>query len=306
MALGWVAIHRQITDSALWTDRPFSRGQAWIDLILMASHQDRKILILGREVEIKRGGMITSEVKLSEKWGWSRAKVKKFLTYLKENDMITTETSTKWTVVNIVNYSLYQDLEDSKKAGEKQQMCSKKSSKEQIKNCSTAANEQQQCSTNTAKEHQKDAYNNINNYNNENHEDKENNENKHISEVPTEKSPAEKVNDESDQEKPNKTIMYMEYLQEFEEFWKHYPRKTGKEKAYEFFCSRLREGVNPQDIIKSSKNYSKYCEENRITKRYIKLPANFLGQDMLFEEYIDYTSEDNNISSFWKGREFIV
>ena len=37
---GWIKLHRSISDNDLWTSEPFSRGQAFVDLILLASHKD--------------------------------------------------------------------------------------------------------------------------------------------------------------------------------------------------------------------------------------------------------------------------
>lgn len=37
---GWIKIHRDILYHEIWSDKPFSKGQAWIDLILMANHSD--------------------------------------------------------------------------------------------------------------------------------------------------------------------------------------------------------------------------------------------------------------------------
>ncbi|WP_322020128.1 hypothetical protein [Clostridium butyricum] len=52
---GWQKIYRDIQDHWLWEDKPFSRGQAWIDLILLVNHEDNKTLIDGELIEVKRG-----------------------------------------------------------------------------------------------------------------------------------------------------------------------------------------------------------------------------------------------------------
>lgn len=30
---GWVSIHRQLCENDLWLSEPFTRGQAWVDMI---------------------------------------------------------------------------------------------------------------------------------------------------------------------------------------------------------------------------------------------------------------------------------
>ena len=110
---GWQKVYRDITKHWLWEDKPFSRGQAFIDLLLMVNHQDKKILFNGDLIEVKRGSRITSLRQLGESWGWSRTKVKKFLEQLEKDEMITVKSDSKKTVVSIENYSVYQDSKNS-------------------------------------------------------------------------------------------------------------------------------------------------------------------------------------------------
>ena len=79
MTKGWISVHRQIWNSWVWDDKPFSKGQAWIDLLLMANHEDRKVLIGNQLIIVKRGSFITSIRKLCDRWGWSNTKVRSFL-----------------------------------------------------------------------------------------------------------------------------------------------------------------------------------------------------------------------------------
>jgi len=76
------------------------------------------------------------------------------------------------------------------------------------------------------------------------------------------------------------------YTLEFEEFWKHYPRKVEKKRAFRAWKARLREGVKPETLIQACKNYAAYCMRQGIEPRYIKHPSTFLGPDKPFEEYI--------------------
>lgn len=118
---GWQKVYRDITKHWLWEDKPFSRGQAFIDLLLMVNHQDKKILFNGDLVEVKRGSKITSLRKLSEEWGWSTKKTKKFLELLEKDNMITVKSDNKKTLITIENYSLYQDSGNTKETEEKQE-----------------------------------------------------------------------------------------------------------------------------------------------------------------------------------------
>lgn len=146
MAYGWISIHRKIQDNIIWNDKPFNRGAAWIDLIMLANHENKKIIFNGSMVEIKRGEKITSLRKLSERWGWSRGKTKKFLNLLKDENMIEFKTDHQKTTYKIVNYNVYQNEDLDKRATEK------------------PLNDQQKATEKPLN----DTNNNINNYNNVN------------------------------------------------------------------------------------------------------------------------------------------
>lgn len=114
MTYGWICIHRKIQDNIIWNDKPFNRGAAWIDLLMLANHEDKKIIFNGSVIEVKRGEKITSLRKLSERWGWSITKTKKFLNLLSDEKMITYKSDSKKTAYSIVNYEVYQDNENIK------------------------------------------------------------------------------------------------------------------------------------------------------------------------------------------------
>lgn len=122
MAYGWISIHRKIQDDWVWNDKPFSRGQAWIDLIMMVNHDDNTIIFDGNPKTITRGSCITSMQKLCDRWGWSNTKVKKFLKNLQEDEKILFKIAPrKATAITIVNYDKYQGEDISKNITETQQ-----------------------------------------------------------------------------------------------------------------------------------------------------------------------------------------
>ena len=105
---GYIKIHRKIQECWLWQDK-FSKGQAWIDLLLRANHKDNKICINGELINIPRGTFFTSIEKLKEAWKWDRKTVMSFLTLLENDNMIVQERTPKGTTLTIVNYEVYQD-----------------------------------------------------------------------------------------------------------------------------------------------------------------------------------------------------
>lgn len=80
---GWISLYRQIVDNWIWNIKePFDKRSAWIDLLLMVNHENKKIELNGQIIEVERGQKITSLDKLSKRWKWSRHKVSDFLNRL--------------------------------------------------------------------------------------------------------------------------------------------------------------------------------------------------------------------------------
>lgn len=107
---GWICIHRSLLEHWLWADKPFARGQAWIDLILMANHQQNSFMFGGSLVTVNRGECLTSVRQLSQRWGWSKDKLYRFLSALEKEGMIHKKSDSKRTLITLLNYGVYQDL----------------------------------------------------------------------------------------------------------------------------------------------------------------------------------------------------
>lgn len=108
MSIGWIKLHRKILDCFIWQDKPYDKARAWIDLLLLAMHSDKKMLIDDEIVIIRRGEFMTSIVKLADRWGWSRNKVMRYLDMLESEQMLNTKRTTKGTLVSIIKYNVYQ------------------------------------------------------------------------------------------------------------------------------------------------------------------------------------------------------
>jgi hypothetical protein len=108
MAIGWVKIHRSICDNPLWLSEPFTRGQAWADLIILANHKDGFIRARGVRIDVKRGQVGWSQIKLSDRWKWSRGKTKRFLNELEMDQQIIQQKNNVTTLLSITNYNEYQ------------------------------------------------------------------------------------------------------------------------------------------------------------------------------------------------------
>ena len=111
--IGWIKLHRAIWDNWLWSEKPFDRKSAWIDLLLMVNYKPKTIAIGNQLVTIEQGQTWTSLKKLAARWGWSVKKTRSFLNTLQSDGMLYVHGSQKGTLLTIVNYAEYQAGDES-------------------------------------------------------------------------------------------------------------------------------------------------------------------------------------------------
>ena len=110
MDKGWIKLSRQIQDHWIWNDP--EKLKAWIDLILMANHDVKKVEMRDGLVTIKRGQFVTSIEKLAKRWGWSKNRVYRFLSLLEADHMVQRKANAYRTTITIVNYGKFQDRQN--------------------------------------------------------------------------------------------------------------------------------------------------------------------------------------------------
>jgi hypothetical protein len=213
--------------------------------------------MLGNEmVEVKRGSFITSEIKLMERWGWSKEKLRRYLKLLESDGMIVKKSDHKKTVITIVKYEDFQG-DDSK-------------------------SDHEQTASRPPTDHERDTNKNDKNVKNDKEIYMSAPSGADVCDLPDgaqskktgkgqKKTPAEKSG---------------EYTQEFEQFWSIYPRKAEKKRAFNKWSARLKEGVGAIDLINAARSYAAYCRNNGTEEKYIKHAATFLGPDKPYEEYL--------------------
>jgi hypothetical protein len=106
---GWISLHRSLQDHPLWKGEPFTKGQAWVDLLLYANHKPARLMIKNTLIDLDRGQQARSQLTLSKEWKWSINKVKRFLKVLESDQMLTIQTNQQTTIISICNYSSFQD-----------------------------------------------------------------------------------------------------------------------------------------------------------------------------------------------------
>lgn len=113
---GFTLIYRSLRDDPFWKMKPFGKGQAWVDLILLANFKDVKEVEGDHIVVYERGKVYRSMQWLAEEWGWDRRKVKRFLMALESDGKVSVEVSRGGTssgcVITVENYDKFQIVSD--------------------------------------------------------------------------------------------------------------------------------------------------------------------------------------------------
>lgn len=105
---GWVALWRKLADDDVWLSEPFTRGQAWVDLIMLARFEPGVSIQKGLSIELDRGELAWSEKALVARWRRSRGWVRRVLAALVLAQQIEQRKSNVTSITRIVNYDLYQ------------------------------------------------------------------------------------------------------------------------------------------------------------------------------------------------------
>ena len=108
MNRGYIRLYRCFADNAVWLGGKFSDGQAWIDLWLKASEKEETVCIRGKVINLDRGQLCLTEVTMAQRWGWSRHKVRNFLSNLEQIGEIKQHKYRGIKVITICDYNLYQ------------------------------------------------------------------------------------------------------------------------------------------------------------------------------------------------------
>lgn len=129
---GWIAVSRDMRDhpivgfgqpvKAANPDRggAYSRAEAWLDLIMTAAWQQKKVCNKGRTILLKRGELQGARKWLAERWNWTEMTVRGFLDRLVGDQMISKNNShsdgrlhgRSIGIISIENYDIYQVASD--------------------------------------------------------------------------------------------------------------------------------------------------------------------------------------------------
>lgn len=273
---GYFSIERNLLQHTLWLAEPFTRGQAWVDLIGLANHKNGFIRVAGVRIDILRGQCGWSELNLSKRWKWSRGKVQRFLVELKAMEMVTIKTSTRNTIITICNYEIYQSHDNESSTTEKPGNPQKSSMYHSVSGMGKNTEPKQD-----------NRNNELFDLNTMYYEDKE------IISSTTDRTTdghqtdiRQDTNNNGKNEKKNNKRKKETYTYDFEDFWKAFPRKDGsKIKAFEFFQKAIKGGINYEIIKRGIESYANHMQQQQVERRFIAHAATWLAQRRWESEY---------------------
>lgn len=247
----WVKISVSLTDHFVWNGEPFTRGQAWVDLILLVNHEPTKAVVDGQVIEVGIGEYVTSIRRLADRWGRSTKWVMDYLELLRSDNMIKTKVvghgKNSKTLLFLVNYEGFQ-LSGNVKETNRKRIENAKKTQDGGKGVSN---------------------NNIYNTYPEN-EDLKNKGNITPNTLTS--------------ITPKGVDTHSEYEAEFEEIWKHYPKKHGKPNALRDYIKARKNGVERKTIEDGLTAYIEYCKR---TNRFFKDGSTWFHQQAWDDDYED-------------------
>jgi len=110
--LGYIRLWRDILDTSFY--RSPNTCHLAIYLMLKANHSESKILMMGREILVKRGQLISGRNSLSKNTGLSPQEVRTCLNHLKSTSYLTIEATSAYSVITICKYEEFQGQADRK------------------------------------------------------------------------------------------------------------------------------------------------------------------------------------------------
>jgi len=105
---GFIKLPRHIIEDSHYFSEPFTRTQAWIDLIILANYQDTTALVRGVKIVVKRGQVCRSITELAKRWKWSRNRVMRFTEGLVDAERLHVQ---KLPIVNVYTIRDYEEYQ---------------------------------------------------------------------------------------------------------------------------------------------------------------------------------------------------
>lgn len=104
------AVDRGVFDHPVFAREPYTEREAWLWLLSQAAWRPHRVRVRNGTLELRRGQCAFATRFMAQKWDWSEARVRRFLTRLKIDAMIDAQGDARTTLITICNYDVYQKV----------------------------------------------------------------------------------------------------------------------------------------------------------------------------------------------------
>ena len=118
--MNYIIVPREIFDQDIFGNEPYSKREAFLDLVQMAAYETTDVFVAGHKYVAERGQVIVSKHFLAKRWRWNIDKVRRYIQYLEHNHMCyhtrnytcnhtcDHQCNQPITSISIISYDLYQ------------------------------------------------------------------------------------------------------------------------------------------------------------------------------------------------------
>lgn len=135
---GWIKLQRQIFDHWITDDPEYLL--VWLRMLTEANFESKTRLFNGSFITVKRGDLIFGLQAYSAKTGVSISKLRRLLSLLESDSMISRQKNNKYSLISILNYEKHQgddSQDDSQTASEPQANRKRTATPKEVKNIRT-------------------------------------------------------------------------------------------------------------------------------------------------------------------------
>ncbi|EAG8664335.1 TPA_asm: DnaD domain protein [Listeria monocytogenes] len=114
MSLGWIKLHRDLKEKPIWKSSTPEQKTILVTLLMMANHKENEWEWRGKPFKAKPGEFVTSIKSITEECGKgiSSQNVRTALKRFENYGFLTKESTKVSTIINVVNWGVYQELEN--------------------------------------------------------------------------------------------------------------------------------------------------------------------------------------------------
>lgn len=111
---GWIKLYRKMRQSFVWTDA--NQLKLWLLLLMKASHEPRRFLFNGQQLDLSSGQMVTGRDALASEFNYGVKPVQRvsgrqlwrWIKLFESEQMLSIKSTTKYSVISISNWGEYQ------------------------------------------------------------------------------------------------------------------------------------------------------------------------------------------------------